>query len=134
MFYFVKSKRYKHVFISYIATEAQLQTKPNDLMPSTKQQSNQNIRNLHDDNFDEVIRLSKEDLKGYDSINPMYDNRSEESFKEKQCKESHYQIEETHLRRRKSKLERQQRCRSTDSSKQCTKDIFTLADLQEEMK
>ena len=59
---------------------------------------------------------------------------SEESFKEKQGDETYYETEETLLRRRKSKLERQQRCRSIDSNKQGTNDVFTLADLQEEMK
>jgi len=103
-------------------------------MPSTARQTNQNTRNFHDDNFDEAIRLSSNDLQNYDPSNSEDDNRSEESFKEEQCESLYYETEENHLRRRKSKLERQQRCRSTDSSKQCTKDIFTLADLQEEMK
>ena len=111
-----------------------MKTKRNDLKPSSSHQSNQNIQNFHDDNFDEAIRLSQEDLTNYYPSNSKYDNRSEESYKEEQFEESYYETEENHLRRRKSKLERQQRCISTDSSKQCTKDIFTLADLQEEMK
>ena len=103
-------------------------------MPSAERQSNQNIPNFHDDDFDEVIHLSKEDLKSFVPSNHKDDTLSEDSFKEKQGDETWHETEETRLRKRKSKLERQQRCRSTDSNKQGTNDIFTLADLQEEMK
>ena len=92
----------------------------------------------HDENLDEVIRLSKEDLKNLNSGKKSEEmNWIKERLKERNIEgyfdESDF-VEEPKLRRRKSKLERQNRCVSEESNKQCTKDTFTLADLQEEMK
>ena len=85
-----------------------------------------------------MIRLSKEDLKELNAGNKLENfNWETEEFKEKR-KDGYFEepdiVGEPKLRRRKSKLERQHRCASEDSSKQNRKETFTLADLQEEMK
>ena len=83
-----------------------------------------------------MIRLSKEDLKDLNA-GTNSENFNWEVFKEK-MKDGYFEesniVGEPKLRRRKSKLERQHRCASDDSSKQSRKETFTLADLQEEMK
>ena len=92
----------------------------------------------HDDNLEEVIRLSKEDLKDLNFENELKEiDRKVEGLKEIKndgyFDESDF-VEEPILRRRKSKLERQHRCASEESNKQNRSETFTLADLQEEMK
>ena len=88
--------------------------------------------------MDEVIRLSKEDLKNLNSEEKLKEiywtkERLKEKRKEGYLEDSEF-VEEPMLRRRKSKLERQNRCVSEDSNKLSRKETFTLADLQEEMK
>ena len=92
----------------------------------------------HDNDLDEVIRLSKEDLKNLNSEEKLKEiywtkERLKEKRKEGYLEDSEF-VEEPKLRRRKSKLERQNRCVSEDSNKLSRKETFTLADLQEEMK
>ena len=92
----------------------------------------------HDNDLDEIIRLSKEDLKNLNFEDKLeeirwHKERLKERRKEGYFEESEF-VEEPKLRRRKSKLERQNRCVSEDSNKLSRKETFTLADLQEEMK
>ena len=98
-----------------------------------------NISKLSGHNFEEVIRLSTENLNvGYnktvDKETRVREKSNEESSATKFRENCFEKTEETHSRRRKGKLERQMRCTSNESDKYCKKDIFTLADLQEEMK
>lgn len=92
----------------------------------------------HDDNLEQVIRLSKEDLKDFNFENKLEEiDRKVDGLNEIKndgyFDESDF-VEEPKLRRRKSKLERQHRCASEESNKQNRNETFTLADLQEEMK
>ena len=125
------------VFLLQLAIEPQLmpQTKSTILKPSTSRQSK--LQKLVDDDVDEIIRLSREDLKQIDNRSLSEENREKETFVEDDSTRTYgkYSLElgETHLKRRRSKLARQQGFMLSDSNKQIN-DVFTLSDLQEEMK
>ena len=92
-----------------------------------------------DQSVEEVIQLSMEDLqtmKSYENIS--YQKREKESFKEYVMSvQTTDEDSNSNGRRRKTKLVRQQRYMSPDpqiQQLQKTTDVFTLRDLQEEMR
>ena len=102
--------------------------------PSISEQSNTNLhRNVNED-VDEIIPLSKNDLRKDEERCLSEDDCARDACREDHTTSLGTYNGETNLTSRRSKSARQQGFMSHNSNNQNTNCVFTIADLQEEMK